>query len=291
MTRRTTPQQIVDQLPLTRRAILALSGTAFTGLAGCAGLDNPGKSTQTTTAQSSSVIQKISFDGKNMVVRLQDNHDVTQLNLIAPDGGTFAQTQVAAGATTARLQILSFTGNSYTPGEYKLVAVKGDTQTSTKVELRPNPEIVKVTPQLSESDQQSTGKLLVTVANTGTAPTWVYNIGYKGAPYENAPQVKGSVVDTTFEKPETSDGEIILPGGQQVFLKRRGVLIVDDNDSVTCEGGRAELTVVVQTVHGSVKQEIIAHLSGGYNVEDSGSVQHPCKNVRIERANGGTRDG
>jgi hypothetical protein len=199
---------------------------------------------------------------------------------------------VAAGATRVELQILFKTGGSYSAGEYELVAVSGESTDTMSLDLRPEIHVVAVEAELDEADQHSTGRLFVTVENTGTGPTWVYNIGFRNAPYRNAPEVieGDGVADTTFEIPANSDAEFLRPGTKQRFLKRRGVLVLSDNNEVSCEGDTVNLTVVVQTPHGDVEQPIRAELSGGYHIDDEGAVQHPCKNLNIELLDSGEAD-
>lgn len=278
---------------LSRRTILAWSGaTMLTGLAGCAGSDGPGNRTASAPASSPAVVsavREIQFEGPNLVVLFDADHEVSRLNLIAPDGSTYRQTGVEAGATRAELQILSKTGDSYTAGQHELVAVSGESSESMPIELRPAIDVVDVQPELDDDDRNSTGRLLVTVENAGSGPTWIYNIGFRNAAYQNAPQVidGDGVADTTFERPEDPMNEFLAPGTARVFLKRRGVLVISDDDDVTCAGGTADVTVVVQTSHGDVEQPIRARLSGGYHVDDEAAIQHPCQDVDIELLDGG----
>ncbi|MFT4963858.1 MAG: hypothetical protein ACI9PP_001135 [Halobacteriales archaeon] len=282
---------------ISRRRLLAWSGTALlAGVAGCSGTNNPGNGTESPTGTSSppadSVFEEVEFTGPNLVVTLAEDHDVDRLNLIAPDGSTFEQTTVAEGATTADLQILYKSGGSYDTGEYELVAVRGESSDTMSIELRPELSVVDVEPEVDESDQNSTGRLFITVENTGSGPTWVYNIGFRNAPYSNAPEVieGDGIADTRFERPQDPQEEFLQPNTEQRFLKGRGVLIISDDDSVSCEGGSVELTVVVQTPHGDVEQPIRADLTGGYHIDDQAAVQHPCKNVDIELLPGGGDD-
>ena len=278
---------------ISRRRLLAWSGTALlAGVAGCSGTDNPSTETESPrgsfTPPADSVFKNVGFAGPNLVVTLADGHDVDQLNLISPDGSTFEQTSVAEGATQVEMQVVFKTGGTYAAGEYELVAVLGESSESRPIELRPEIQIVDVEPEFDEDDGNSSGRLFVTVENSGTGPTWVYNIGFRNAPYRNAPQVieGDGVADTTFEQPEDSSEEFLVPDTEQTFLKRRGVLVIDDNDEVSCSGDSIELTVVVQTPHGDVEQPIRAQLSGGYHIDDQGAIQHPCKDVQIELLNG-----
>jgi len=280
---------------ISRRRLLASFGTALlAGVAGCSGTDGPGNQTESPTDSSStspstdSVFEEISFAGPNLVVTLADDHDVDQLNLIGPDGTTFEQSTVAQGATRVEIQIVFKTGGTYSAGEYELVAVSGETSESMSLEIRPDIQIVDVEPEFDEDDGYSSGRLFVTVENVGTGPSWVYNIGFRNAPYRNAPEVieGDGVADTTFERPEASE-EFLSPGTEREFLKQRGVLVIDDNDDVSCESDTAELTVIVQTPHGDIEQPIRAELSGGYHIDDQGAIQHPCKDVQIELLDGG----
>jgi hypothetical protein len=240
-----------------------------------------------------SVFEDIGLSGPNLVVTLSDGHDVERLNLISPDGSTFKQTSVAEGATQVEMQILFKSGGSYDSGEYELVAVTGESSDSMPVELNPEIDIVDVKPEFDEDDQNSTGRLFITVENAGSGPTWIYNIGFQNAPYPNAPEVIESdgVADTTFERPQNPDKEFLQPDVERRFLKEQGVLIISDDDSLSCEDDTSELTVVVQTPHGDVEQRIRAQLSGGYHIDDEAAVQHPCKNVEIELLSGGDGNG
>jgi len=282
---------------ISRRRLLAWSGTALlSGIAGCSGTDSPGSGNDSTTRSPSpsadSVFEGVDFAGPNLVVSLTEDHDVDRLNLIAPDGSTFEQTAVAEGATTADLQVLYKSGGSYDTGEYELVAVRGESSDTMSIELRPEISVVDVEPEIDEDDQNSTGRLFVAVENTGSGPTWIYNIGFRNAPYSNAPEVieGDGVADTRFERPQDPQEEFLQPNTEQRFLKGRGVLIISDDDSVSCEGGSVELTVVVQTPHGDIEQPIRADLTGGYHIDDQAAVQHPCKNVDIELLSGGGDD-
>lgn len=282
---------------ISRRCLIAWSTTALlSGVAGCSGTNNPSNGTESSTGSPSppadSVFQGIEFSGPNLVVSLAEDHDVDRLNLIASDGSTFEQATVAEGASQVEMQIVSKTGGTYSAGEYDLVAVIGESSESMTVELQPELQVVEVEPEVDEDDSYSSGRLFVTVENVGTGPTWVYNIGFRNAPYRNAPDVieGDDVADTTFEQPEDPDKEFLRPETERTFLKRRGVLVIDDNDDVSCEGDTAELTVVVQTPHGDIEQPIRAQLSGGYHIDDQGAIQHPCREVQIELVDGGEQN-
>ena len=262
----------------------------LTGIAGCTSGESDsqtGPPPNATTPPSDSVVEALHFTGPDLVVRLAEDHDVTRLNLITPEGATFEATRVAQGATEARLRLISKAGKTYSAGQYELIAIAEPASESIPIELQPAVQVVEVRPEVDE-EGYSTGRLVVSVTNTGTGPTWVYNIGFRNAPYRNAPAVidGNASVDTTFAKP-APDEEFLPPETTRDFLKRRGVLVVGDNDGVSCEGASTELTVVVQTPHGDVVQPVRAQLSGGVYIDDPGALQHPCRDVRVELLEGG----
>ena len=269
-----------------RRFITGVGAGVLTGIAGCTSGESNSQTdppTNATTPPSDSGIEALHFTGTDLVVKLADDHDVARLNLIGPEGATFEETRVAQGATEARLQLMSKTGTAYSAGQYELIAVTEPASESMPIELQPAVQVADVRPEVDEEEGYSTGRLVVSVTNTGTGPTWVYNIGFRNAPYRNAPAVidGDAPVDTTFAKP-APDKEFLPPETTRDFLKRRGVLVVDGNNGISCEGATAELTVVVQTPHGDVAQPVRAQLSGGVHVDDSGALQHPCQDVQVE---------
>lgn len=273
---------LVDEsLRLSRRAILAFGTTALAAsVAGCAGFPKGKTNTSTAspTVSPNPVVKQISFEGEQMAVHLEEGHDVSRINLIAPDGSQFTTTTVPEGATKVTLQIIETSRPdrfTYAPGTYDLVTITGDSSTSIPVDLQPNPQISAVDPAPT-ADQPSAGKLRVTVANTGSAPTWVYNIAYLGAP---APNPKKDI-DNAVLRFETPESPIVPPGEQTAFVSSHPPLLIDERDDVTCRDGQAKITVVVQTPHGDVEQQITALLSGG--VKNRYLDGHTCQNVTIE---------
>lgn len=279
---------------LNRRRLLAWSGTVLlSGIAGCSDTNIPSGEEESKSPAEDSVFEEVGFSGADLVVTLAEDHDVDNLNLIAPDGSTVEQKTVTRGSTTVEMQILFKTGRTYSAGEYDLIAVIGESSESMTLELRPDIQVVDLEPEFDENDGYSSGRLLVTLKNVGTGPTWIYNIGFKNAPYRNAPEVieGDTAADTTFELPENPDKEFLSPGAERTFLKRRGVLVLDDSNGVSCKGDTVNLSVVVQTPHGDTEQSIRAQLSGGHHVDDQGAIQHPCKEVEIGLVEGDGQDG
>ena len=122
---------------VSRRQVLGgLGAISLSGLAGCARNSPSGESQPTTAGES--VIRGTSFEGMDLVVELRDGHDVSRLNLIAPDGTLFSGAEVATGVRTVRLPILSIEAGGaskhYTPGTHELVAAIGDETRSHSIE-------------------------------------------------------------------------------------------------------------------------------------------------------------
>lgn len=208
----------------TRRRFLgALSASGLAGLAGCS--NTPTGSTSTaTTPEPGQPIQETSFEGEYLVVRLADDHEVSRVNLIDPNGELFTQATVAQGETTVRLQILDM-GNygtnaeHYPPGDYEIVSVAEESTSKFSLSLEPKLELIDVA-QFSEPEGPGDhGKLTITLKNSGNAPSWVYDVAYQGSPNYVANRAlqddRGHLLLSRFEKPADA---IIYPGETGSFI-------------------------------------------------------------------------
>jgi hypothetical protein len=231
------------------------------------------------------VFERLTFTGPDLLVELVPDHSVSQLTLVGPDEQTYTQTRVAEGARQARLQLLSKAGRFYPAGDYRLAAEIGKTTVSETLSLRPDLRITDVVPEYDEG-QHTTGRLLVTVENIGSGPTWVYNIGVQNVPFPNAPEIIDGIADATFEQPDSKE-EFLSPDAERTFLKTREILVFKRDGGVSCDGGEVTFTVVVQTPHGDTSRSLRAGLSGGYNIDDQLAVRSPCQNVALANASGG----
>lgn len=184
----------------TRRSFLASGvGLAGTALAGCLGGGGDSQDETTTTTGSvpvpeDSPVSDIEVTATDVVVSLEPDTDVSQLNLIAPDGTAFARRTVTAGATTVRIPIIehgeaTFWDTRYSAGTQDLVAVTGSGTTRIPIPLEPDVRIRSIEPTYDEVEHSPTGNIEVTLENIGTGPTWVYQITYEDAPniFANAP--------------------------------------------------------------------------------------------------------
>jgi len=253
---------------ITRRQLLQTGLTSLSvGIAGCAGrvLDDAGEE-----VARNSVFEETSFDGADLVVQLRENADISTVNLVGPDGQLFTSASVAAGVTRVRLRLFDMlSGRRYSPGEHTLVGVQGGEEVaSATLDLRPELEIVAVEPYTGGRDVPlNRGNLVVTVENVGTGPTWVYYVGYEGAPWESANEFPSERLiryqpEVYLQLPETTAGRIISPAESQQLLGRHSPLLLPRG--IPCDGQTLEIIAIVKTGVGSdARGGIQATLSGG----------------------------
>lgn len=274
----------------TRRGFLAGGvGFAGTALAGCLGQGEVSQS-ETTTAGSVSVpadspVSDVEVTATDVVVSLEPDTDVSQLNLIAPDGTAFARRTVTAGATTVRIPILDPDTrrivNRYQPGEHEVFVVAGDETFRIPVELEPSLQITDATATLDEGTSEATGNITVEVTNTGSAPSWVSQIVYEGAPYEQANE---PLFDKRFlphlESPERPEETILAPGETKNYVGVRRPLQFPDPPEPNCSYGPLGFQLIVGTGYGD-------SLRANITVTTSGDAQgiwnrHICSEATVE---------
>jgi hypothetical protein len=240
------------------------------------------------TTSGGGVFEGISFDGGSMVVRLREGHDVSQVNLIAPDGTSFAQAAVPVGATTVRLPVLDMEPmgagfEHYTPGTYKLTAVIGERSTSLELDLRPEIGIFAVEQPKNSTRGSRYGQVRVSVRNSGSAPTWVYGIVYRDAPNFAAndalPSDPGSPQLPGLER---VDDAIIGPGEEKSFIGGSPPLLFDDSEMERCGARGYEFTVVVGTAVGEIKEAQLRATTGGDVISAGLTGEYTCSEVSVQ---------
>lgn len=273
----------------TRREVIGaglLGGASL--VAGCAG-----QATTPTATPANEVVRDVDFDGGEMVVSLRDDHDVSKLNLIGPDGQAVTRRRLAAGETTATLEILDIRPGvggyeHYEPGEYELVAVREEGTLSQSIELVPELRIIDVQQYRDGEQNTDLGKLAVTVKNVGTGPTWVYDITTRGAPnrFANDPLYDDPGLPQVFDPASPLD-TILDPGEVGDFVGYATPLVFTESDQSACEGV-AEFVVIVDSPRVSpVEKSIFASFSG--DVESVGLTgDYVCSETDVEIDDGKT---
>lgn len=270
-----------------RQLLKAGLSTGAAALAGCASDGDPPGSPPSTSLPDDSVFRDVSFEGPHLVVGLREDHGVTGLNLIAPDGSTFAQTDVATGATTVRLKILDVrNGLHYSPGEHELVAVLEGGSESRVLKLNPELQVEEIRQYRQGSSASDLGKLAVILNNVGTAPTWVYDITYRNAPNEtsNDPLADDPSIPQ-ISQPETSEDLIISPDTEQTYVGSTVPFLFVNEGNQSCSGER-EVTVLVGVAEGKPLEQGIRASIGGETRSAGLTGEYTCTSISVQLVGG-----
>lgn len=278
---------------MNRRDVLIAGLTVgIATLAGCSANGREQSNDQssppgTQTTASGSVVETITYETTDMVVKLTDDHAVSRLNLIAPDGQLFKQASVATGASTVRIRILDIKPEGgdfehYQPGTYELVAVSESGSESIDLELQPVLRIVDISQYREGSQANDYGKLAVEVENVGTAPTWVYDITNEGAPnFAANAEISNNPGVPLLEYPKSTSEMIIPPKKKQVFVGVTLPLVFSDQKNPTCNT-ETEMAVIVGSPSGDVLEQPIRTESGGQVTPAGLTGEYTCTDVSVE---------
>ena len=255
-----------------RTALRTVAGAALAGVAGC--LDGGGNTETpddgTGAPDGQNTLKRVAVDGTTLVVELTAEADVDQVNLIQPNEELFGQREVAAGSRQVSFEI----GTSYAPGEYRVLALKGEeTVVETTTELRPEIQIQDIglyrnNPDKpwdevygeSETDRKKNGEAFVTVENTGSGPDAAVELRFSGDvpnPIENP---RGSGMYETEQV-------VVAPGETTDLFSNSFPFGTTSEDGMGCspDGNSGQFTVIVKTrVSGN-------QVTSTYNVQYSGS--------------------
>ncbi|REA00167.1 hypothetical protein DEQ92_20760 [Haloferax sp. Atlit-6N] len=211
-----------DHSQFDRRTVLrTTAGLSLAGIAGCLnGSESSGGTTSTNgDSDDQGALRQVAVEGTTLVVRLGSESDVEQINLIQPNGELFGTREVATGVQQVSFEI----GTAYDPGDYRVIAVQsGETVSETKLEIRPQLEIVDVglfrnNPDKpwdevygeSETNRRKDSEAFVSIHNSGTGPDAAISLRFLGDvpnPAEN-PRNEGTYEADTVVIPasETRD--------------------------------------------------------------------------------------
>jgi len=277
---------------LSRRGFLRsglLGGTAV--VAGCLG-DGSQASPSAPGTETTEPLSSVFVDGSDLVVELTEDHDVSGLNLIGPDGSAFAETKVPVGETTTRIQLLDIrlglgAYEHYEPGVYELVAIGGSGSSRMEVALEPDLRITGVEQYRDGEESVDLGKLAVTVENGGTGPTWAYQITYRDAPNRlvNDP-LSADPGLPRFTKPESTSDSILQPNSQITYVGDTTPLVLTDQDTQPCSL-KSDLTLVVGVADGSKLEKKVSLSYGGSTKTVGLTGEYACSSVSTDLADGG----
>ncbi|WP_157525840.1 hypothetical protein [Halorientalis sp. IM1011] len=275
---------------VSRRTALRASGIAVaTMLAGCSQSD--AQETPDTTQspdQGSDLIDDIRFDAQDLVVELTAGHDVSTVNLIAPDGTLYAEESVSSDVSTLHIKIIEVDPGlgryqHYTPGEYELHLDHGNSSENVPIKLSPDIQISSIE-QAQSKDRSNLGQIEVTVENTGTAPTWVHDISFSDSPNFAA---DGDIKENPGIIPFGSDSieELIVPPkSTQTYTSPTAPLVFQETARSGCEGTSVEFTVKIGiATQDVISQQLIATPSGE-QIRRSLSDEFTCTAAEIQQA-------
>jgi len=269
-----------------RNALRTIAGAALVSVAGC--LNNGGNSATpgdgTTDSERKGPLNRVAVDGTTLVVELSAEADIDQINLIQPNGELFGKRDVAAGAQQISFEI----GTGYEPGEYRVVALKGEeTVAESTRDIEPEIQIQDVglyrnNPDKpwdevygeSQTDSKKNGEAFVTIQNSGSGPDAVVELRFTGDVPNPVEDPRGSGI---YEK-----DSVVVPAGETVDLFSDsfpfGSEIGDEGMGCSTDGNSGKFTIVLETrVTG---QEV----TKSYSVEYTGSDEMQKCEVTISEA-------
>ena len=276
----------MTDVELSRREVLrsGVLGSAAV-VAGCLG-DGSGSTTTAPGTDSAGPISAVSVDGSDLVVELVENHDVSGVNLIGPDGSAFAETKIPVGETTTRIELLDIRPGvggyeHYEPGLYELVAVGGSGSSKMEVALEPDLRITAVEQYREGERPADYGKLAVSVENAGTGPTWVYDITYDDAPNfaANNELVSGAGVPQ-LTVPDNLVEAVIGPQNQRQYVGTTTPLQFGQESGASCED-RTTFSVIVGAPIGNPLEARVSVRMRGESRPVGLVDQYTCTEVEV----------
>ncbi|WP_157972714.1 hypothetical protein [Haloprofundus halophilus] len=174
------------------------------------------------------------------------------------------------------------TEKHYNPGQYRLVAVTPDSDTtSMSLDLTPQLKIVDVRQYLSgRPTPGNRGNVVTTVVNRGTGPTWVFNIVYENAPYDLATTIDASpsLPTANLALPKTEAEVILHPNESQEYMGSVPPFVIPNSKS--CDGWSSETVVVVQAARNSNTKQLVRASHSGELL--SANFRNSCNEISIE---------
>jgi len=231
-----------------RTALQTISTAALASIAGCMNSNGNSESPSDGTPSSNDrgPLQRVVVDGTAIVVELSEETDVSQVNLIQPNGELFGQRDVATGAQQVSFEI----GTSYTPGEYRVLALEGEeTVQESALSVQPNLSIVEMgigKNQPEEMWDSSSDKIskeaFVSVENQGNGPDAITQLFFIGdVPYpsdeEGTNYDENDDVSGIYDPEEDSevDEVVIEPGEQLTLYSYRSPFAFVRGEGTSCE--------------------------------------------------------
>ncbi|WP_277552345.1 hypothetical protein [Halobaculum limi] len=243
----------------------------------------------TATPATESVFESIAFEGQHLAIRLREDHDVSMINVIDPEGSLFAQQRVAVGETRVLIEMLDLNDglgghDHYRPGSYEVIALPETDGEQTQLDFTPQLRIRGVS-QYTGPRPEDLGRVIVSIENVGTAPTWVYDLVYRNAPQESANRdLTGLLGIPWIKRPENASELVIGPGETQSYVGYESPLLFPDSAVDSCsEDG--EFTVVVGVADGTAVEQKVKFNPGGQSRQVNSIGEYVCSKVELALLN------
>ncbi|GKZ16259.1 hypothetical protein [Haladaptatus sp. T7] len=265
-----------------RNALRTVAGAALASVAGC--LNDGGSSGTpsdgTAATNSQGPLTRVAVEGTTLVVELSAEAEIDQVNLIQPNGELFGKRDVAAGAQQVSFEI----GTAYEPGEYRVVALKGEESVvETTLPIQPDLSIVEMGIGRNQPEKMWDGssdeiaeEAFVTVENRGSGPDAITKLLFLGdVPY---PSDEGGTnyannedVSGIYDPQSDSEvSEVIVAAGDQVTIySSRSPFAFVPGSGTSCkdEQQSGEFELILET---PVEE---AQLTKNYNIQYSASTE------------------
>jgi hypothetical protein len=278
---------------LSRRNVLrAFGGVAMVGLAGCSRSQADAASpTDIGGGEPGSVFQSLSFDLGDLVIGLPENHGVSRISLVEPDGTVFTSVSPDFAATTVRMAIadpeIGYTDYvHYTPGVHELVAKIRDRTERRDLSLVPDVSVERISVYREGVQSGDFGRLVLEIQNQGNAPTWVYDIAFEDAPNWTVNRPIKQLAGIPLHGDVNTDEVIVPPGQTREFVTSRPPLWFEEDGPSDCSGQEFQFKVIVATAAGDTITRTVRAVVGGSRKSATTGDRFVCDDSTIEVVNG-----
>ncbi len=278
---------------MSRRNVLrVLGGGAMVGLAGCSRSQaDPVSPTDNGSGEPGSVLQSLSFDLGDLVIGLPEDHGVSQISLVEPDGTVFASVNPDFAATTVRMAIADpEIGDTdyvhYTPGVHELVAKVGDETERQPIELLPEVSITGIRLNGGGERLLDSGKVVVQIENRGSAPTWAHDITFEEAPNWTVDTPISDFPGIPFIGGVPIESVVIPPQGRQEYVSTAAPAVFDEATSVECAGEEFVFRISAGIATGEVLSTSVRLTAEGNPGTGTTGGRFVCDSSRIEVLDG-----
>ncbi|MFC6863075.1 hypothetical protein ACFQGE_06315 [Halomicroarcula sp. GCM10025817] len=279
-----SPSQQTDAQSSRRRFLRTTALGGILGLAGCLSTDSGTEEDAPTATMGA--IEQVEFAGEHLVLTATEAFSGTELHVVDPTETVWAKTRTEHTTGKARIQLLDVDGydddNHYTPGQFRFVFEPRAEEPHTElVDLAPDVSILEVR-QRDSGAPGSAGQIAVKMTNRGTAPTWISDIKYEGAPHYSA---NGDFSDSDFpflsdlEKPTEA---IIPPNTVREYVAQNFPLRFTDRAHDQCSQIQFTMGISVKTPIEHSPENRINVKTGGEPIVSSSLDRYVCSDVDLE---------